>query len=300
MHEHEILSMTIVFERTGHIDDSLIPYFDQHGKWLGAKRQWRRDTYDKARARMAGAMLPEWRRTRRGRMGTQLLTSFRWNESTPVMIPHVEVGGSVVLQGDAPVRAPSLWRIGGNLDTRTKLAVQMPYLRTVGGSLDSLRTLCVAAPRLREVGGDCRMNGCDFPSLAEVGGSLYIRWAFVVSAPNLTRIGGSLRLHKSTCVDMPLLRTVGRHFLADALVEQVCVPSLLDVGGNLLVPSAERIVAWKLRSVGGLINSIRARGFYRDGITFGDWWMYPGDREHWEARKRVREVIRGDNHDLVL
>ena len=301
MNEDQLLKHTEKYISTRQIDDALIPYFSQYGRWVGDKVGWRHSTYVTALERMKGACLPHRRRSSRCRAGTRLLTSFLWQEPTAVYLPYLEIVGSVFVPSRAVILAPSLRTVGNHFFTHTNHSISLPNLIHVDGNFETIQSSHLDAPCLRSVGGDCRVLGNSPPSLEEVGGSYSVRWAFCFSSARLEVVGGTLDLHKSTHVDLPVLRSVGRHLVASDQAKIIRIPKLESVGGDFFASGAELISARSLRSVGGRIDSTSAPDFWRPGITCrGEWFMYPDDVERWEQRKRVRIALRGENSPFFL
>lgn len=301
MNQDKILQHTETYHATGIIDEALVPYFSQDGRWVGDKVGWTYATYVTAFERMKRAYLPSRRRTSHGRAGTRLLTSFLWREPTSVYLPYCEVVGSVFVPSRAVIRAPSLRTVGIHFFTHTNHSISLPKLIRVDGHFETVQSGHLDAPSLRSVGGDCRVLGNSPPSLEEVGGRYSIEGAVCFSSATLAVVGGTLDLHKSTHVHLPQLRSVGRHLVATDLCTKVRVPALKSVGGDFFAPGAAAISARSLRSVGGRIDSTSAPDFWRPGITCGgEWFMYPGDMARWQRRRRAWTELKGNEGSMGL
>lgn len=301
MNQHKILNHTENYRATGIIDDALIKYFNQDGRWIGDKVGWEYSTYVTALSRMKRAYLPFGRRTSRSRAGTRLLTSFVWREPTSVYLPYLEIVGSVFVPARAVIRAPSLRSVGIHFVTHSNHAITLPSLIRVDGNFETIQSCNLDAPSLRSVGGDCRVLSQSPPSLEEVGGGYSVRWASCFSAAQLEVVGGTLDLHQSNHVDLPKLRFIGRSLVASDQAKIIRMPALENVGGDLFASGAEIISARSLRSVGGRIDSTSAKDFWRPNIACrGEWFMYPNDIMRWEQRKRVRIFLKGENDPLFL
>ncbi len=301
MTQREILKLTKNFQSTGIIDDSLVPFFDQSGIWIGDKIGWTYRTYVAALEVMKSAFLPAARRTEPCLAGKRLLTSFLWRESTPAYLPFTEVIGSVLVPSEVAIRAHSLRSVGTHFFTHSNKAILLPYLTEVRGNFDSARSSKLSAPRLKIVGGNCRSLNNFLPALEEVGGRYCIRWALNLSSVALSSVGGTLEIHKGTHIALPRLRTVGRNLVACDMTKVLRVPALESVGGDFFASGANFITTRRLKSVGGRIDSSRAPDFWRPSIACGgEWFMYPGDMERWERRKRAWIALRGDQGPLPL
>lgn len=293
MKQYEILKATKHYSRTGEILDWLIPYFDQHGRWVGDSRSWKRRTVKAAAIRMSDASLPAARRTCRERAGLCLRTSYvSWNR-TPVMIPWCEVAGSIRVSKHAGISAPNLRAVGGHFITHTRSFVRLPNLRAVGGGLSVLSTSELQAPRLKHVGGSLLVYGFNLPALQTVGKRLWMRWTFEATAPQLRTVGGSLDLHVSSVFDAPNLRSVGGHLNMSRLTKKVCIPMLETIGGRFQAEAAEVIVAYHLNRIGGSINTRSAAEFYRSDLECNmSWDIHPKAKKTWETRQAIKRVFR--------
>lgn len=301
MNEQEILHLTEKYHSNGYIDNALIPYFTQNGRWIGDKVGWEYSTYVTALNRMNQAYLPHSRRVSRCREGIRLLTSFLWREPTSAYLPYREVVGSVFVPARAVLSAPVLQTVGFHFVSHTNHAISLPRLTKVGGNLQAVQSYVLTAPCLRSVGGDCHVLGKSPPSLEEVGGGYSIRRAISFSSPNLQVVGGTLDLHQSKNVDLPKLRSVGRHLVASDQAKMICMPALESIGGDFFASGAELISARSLRSVGGRIDSTSAPDFWRPSITCGgEWFMFRGDKDRWEQRKRVRIFLKEANSPFII
>lgn len=301
MNEYKILKHTEKYHSTGIIDEGLIPYFTQNGRWIGDKIGWTYSTYVTALNRMKRAYLPHGRRTSRCRAGTRLLTSFVWRDPSSVYLPYIDVIGSVFVPARAVIRAPWLRTVGIHFVTQTHHSITLPSLVRVDGNFETIQSCHLDAPCLQSVGGDCRVLGNAPPSLKEVGGSYSVRWSSCFSSARLAVVGRTLDLHQSNHVELPKLRFVGRNLVASDHAKIIRIPALESVGGDFFASGAELISARSLRSVGGRIDSTSAKDFWNPNIACGgEWFMYPFDRERWEQRKRVRIFLKGENDPFFL
>ena len=299
MTDSDILKHTLYFELTGVIREELIPFFDQHGRWLGERRSWRRSTHVTALKRMRGAFLPAQRRTSRCRAGLRLLTSLVWKHRSPLLITYCEVAGCVKVAARVAIAAPSLRTIGRHMHTKTTAKVDLPQLRRIGGDLDLRASGEVRAPWLQQVGGKMLVSGFDFPALREVGGRLSILWTSRISAPRLRFVGGTLHAHAAVILEAPQLRFVGSDIAMGGVTDRVSVPLLTTVGGSFIAAEAEHIVAHCLQSVGGYILTCKAKRFYRTSVACGkDWYAHPEAVARWNVNQAARNVLRQPDFEL--
>jgi len=296
MKEYELLKHTKQYESTGIINDSLIQFFDQKGKWLGDKATWRHPIWVTSRRRMRDAVLPSPRRTRRCRSGTILLTSFHWRNRAPVSMTHCGVDGSFVVVANTIIHAPSLRHVGRHFYTRSEKVAYLPNLISVESHFNAPNCFRLQAPRLRRVGGNVLVMGNVLPKLETVGGRYAIRWAFAFHAPKLVHVGGSLYPHKATEIIAPILEAVGGDFLTTHPAKKIHAPKLSSVEGSFLAGSVEEIDIPKLRSVGGDFDTRSAEGFYTSYIDVGgEWIAYPGAKEEWQRRHAARMAMRRES-----
>lgn len=301
MKQRDIIHCMKKYAATGSIDDQLIEFYDQHGKWRGDTISWRTPVPYALQKKMSKSFLPTSRRTCRGRPGTALRTSFVWHGHDPVTVNYSEIHGSMLVLDNAPIYAPSLRRIGGNLISNTKKQVDLPWLQAIGGHVKLLQTFRLNAPRLRNVGGNMMIADTHPPLLETVGGRYGAYWSFSFKAFRLKRIGGSLVLSKADSVDVPALVSVGGGILLTHRAKRIDAPRLSSVGGDFLAGSASSISVPVLRIVGGDFDTHNAKGIYHPRIQVGgEWTVYPGDIREWEIREAVLEAIRGDPSPLEI
>jgi len=293
MKQKEIIRYINKYAKTGIIDDSLIPLYDQNGKWCGDTIRWKHPMSHSFLGRMNKSFLPSSRRIFRKRQGTVLKTSFVWWGSDAVMVNYCEIHGSLIVTGNAPIHAPSLRLIGGNFISNTTKKVDLPWLSKVGGHFELLQTFLLSAPRLRCVGGNMVIVGMHPPLLETVGGRLGAYWAFSFEASNLREIGGCLVLSKADDIQVPVLESVGGSILLSHLARTIMAPKLRSVGGDFLADSVCTIRVPCLRLVAGDFDTSSAKGFYHPSIRVGgDWTMFPGAVREWEFREAARKAMR--------
>lgn len=294
MKEYEILKHTEKYKTTGDIDDALIPYFDQNGKWVGDRYGWRHYIWVTAKMRMRNAFLPISRRTRRTRAGTILLTSFIWKKSSSVLITYCGIESNVIIRSNREIRAPNLRFIGGGFTTCSNKIMYLPYLSQVDGSYLVPYSYKVQASRLRHVGGDVRIYGNELPALKHVGGDYRPRWAFDFEALKLVYVGGSLIPHKCTTMIAPRLENVGRDLCITQPVSILDLSNLKTVGRHFLTTASE-IKAPTLSIVSGSLVTNNAEDFYNPCMQVGGTCrLHPLAEEKAKLRIAARHAIRCD------
>lgn len=299
MKQREIIHYMSKYVVTGVIDDALIEFFDQHGKWCGDTIAWETPVPHSLLEKMTDSYLPASRRAYCSRLGSVLRTSFVQGGDEHIHTKHAEIHGSFIARGNAAIHAPLLRRIGGNLVSNTTRKVEMPWLSVVGGRVELLQTFLLRITRLRHVGGDMLIAGTLPPMLVSVGGRLGVYWAFSFAAIRLRWIGGCLVLSKSEEIRVPKLHSVGGGILLCHLAQRIVAPQLRSVGGDFLAGSLEIIEAPLLRIVKGDFDSSSAKGFYHPGIKVeGEWTVFPGAIREWELRDAARKAIRGEPFDI--
>jgi len=279
MKESEILKAAELFSRTGEIQDKLIPYFDQNGRWHGDRRNWRKSIFKTMRRHMKAALLPSERRTKLNGHGKPiLLTSFVVNTKSPVGIPWHRVIGSIKIKSAVSIAAPILREVGGHFHTTTSLAVHLPRLRVVKGDFDAPWTWHLQIPQLQTVGGSLQVIDFNAPSLESVGNRLCMRWTQHACAPSLKSVGGNLFADDASFFAALCLQVVGRRLEADLAVI-FRASKLQTVGLSLLATSAIHFVAPVLGYIGGDLIASVAIHFHNPGIKVrGKWSSHPKAR----------------------
>ncbi len=281
------------YEKNEVIHDSLIPYYDQHGKWRGDTLLWREDAIKKLIASMQKSHLPEPRRTMKSRMGPILLTSWVASAEESVMVKYVEIRGSLIAYNSQPIVAASLRYIAGDFSASTSNRIDFPNLVRVEGNCEAAASFRLHAPRLRSVGGRLKLSGELPPRLESVGRSLSTFWLFEFVAPNLKHVGGTLIPHKAETVHAPLLETIGGGFLVSDRTEKIEVPMLSSIGDDFLATHTTDIRAYRLRAIGGDMDTRSAKEFYHPAIRVGgDWTCDPDAIHHWVIREKARQALR--------
>ncbi|MEI7910943.1 MAG: hypothetical protein WCK77_15010 [Verrucomicrobiota bacterium] len=282
------------YSRTGEIQDMLVPFFRQTGRWVGDCRQWPKATYRLASSIMHQAVLPEGRRTAVNANGEPiLLTSFHFRKRRDVEIPWVEVRGSVKIKSLEKITAAKLRSVGGSIYSTTDAEVHLPALTHVGGDLDFQGTLRLSVPLLTEVGGSIMVLECALPCLEEVGNRLWGYWITALHVPRLRSVGGSLEIEGAHTVMAPELQWVCFDLRLSNSTIVFCANRLVEVGGSLDAGSVITFRAAALRTVGETLNTGAAVDFYRpefEELLF--WSAHPGAELHWEMREAVRRTMR--------
>ncbi len=299
MKEYEILKHTEKYQTTGDIDNALIPYFNQHGKWVGDRYGWRHYIWVTAMMRMRNAFLPISRRTRRTRAGTMLLTSFIWKKSSAVLITYCGIEGNVIIRNYSAIRAPNLRIVGGKFIASSNEILYLPYLSRVEGNYLVPNNFQSQAPRLHHVGGDVRIYGSTLPALKHVGGDYRPRWAFDFQTLKLVYVGGSLIPHKCTTMIAPRLENVGRDLCITQPVSTIDLTNLKSVGRHFLTTAYE-IKAPALSRVSGSLITHNAENFYNPCIQIGGIYkLHPLAEKKAKLRIAARHAIQCDT-SLVI
>lgn len=299
MKEKEIIEHINNYISSGIIDDALIELYDQHGRWRGDTIQWNKGLPRTIWEQMKRSYLPSFRRTYRNRTGTVLRTSCIRKGDKDVRITYSEICGSLILDGNPVIHAPSLRRVGGNLLLCTDKRADFPNLRTVDGHLKIMRTFLFTAPRLQHVGGSVQTLGYLPPMLETVGGSLELYWSFDICAERLKHVCGCLILTKAETILFPVLEKIGGSLLPTLRARIIEAPKLQHIGGDFMASSVVRIRTPILESVGGNMDTTSAAGYYHPRIKVrGKWTTYPGALEEWKLRERARRAMKRE--DIML
>ncbi len=294
MNEQIIIDSIEHFARTGEIQDTLVPYFQQSGRWFGDCRNWSKPTYRMASSIMHQAVLPEWRRTMENDRGESiLLTSFTWKKRRDVELPWHKVSGSIKIRSLEWIYAPHLKTVGGYFYSPTDSRVCLPNLQRVGGDFDFQGTQMLHVPALTEVGGSLMVVECDLPNLEIVGNRFSGFWSGYLHLPHLLQVGGSLEIEGPERFSAPSLRWVCYDLCLSHFTTVFCANKLEEVGGSLNAGSAKIFHAAKLRHVGDTLNSESAADYYRPEFeNLALWEVHPDARRRWQMRMAVRNIMR--------
>ena len=294
MTEEQIIKAAEHFSRTGEIQDSLIPFFKQSGRWVGDPHNWSKSTYRMVSSAMHQAFLPEKRRTALNANGDPvLLTSFVWKKRRDIELTWYEVRGSINIRSLEVVSAPNLRAVGGYIYSFTDSVVRLPNLLWVGGDCDFQGTLQLHATELTEVGGSLLVNECDLPNLRSVGNRLSGYWAGDLHLPKLRHVGGSMEIEGALRVIAPSLEWVCYDLNLSYFTTVFCANRLVEVGGSMDARSARIFRAAALRSIGDTLNTQAAHDFYRPQFEeLALWAAHPDAERHWEMREAVRKSMR--------
>jgi len=293
MNQTELHKLIQKYAATGIIDDALIPYYDQHGRWRGDTIKWMIPIGRSIRKMIRASILPESRRVMYDKMGPILRTSFHWTGNNPLTIVYSEIHGSLVVASNASVHGVNLRRVGGHLIAQTNRRIYLPQLREVNGSFKALKGFLLRAPRLRVVGRNLLLAGYVPPLLESVGGIFCAYWTFDFESSRLRHVGGSLILHKAGTVILAALESIGGGFLLGDHTRSLHTPQLHTIGGDFLATSVTKLRAPRLLCVGGDMDTLSAQGYYHPSIKVGGTWTtYPGAIQDWEQRLAVMKVLK--------
>ena len=294
MTEQIILTSIEHFNRTGKIQDVLVPFFRQSGRWVGDCRHWSKSTFRLASSIMHGAVLPEGRRTEVNAQGEAILcTSFDWRKRRDVEIPWFEVKGSIRIKSLETISATNLRTVGGDCYSCTDGIVSFPSLQRVGGDFDFQSTVRLHAPSLIEVGKSLMANECSLPNLEAVGNRFSGYWSGELHLPKLRQVGGSLDIAGPEIFVAPALQWVCYDLILSNGTTVFCANMLEEVGGSLDARYASVFQAVALRDVGDSLHTEAAPDFYRpDFEDLVDWDMHPDAERRWRMRGAIRAMMR--------
>jgi hypothetical protein len=301
MNPMNILKLIQQYQRTGRIADSLIPYFDQDGKWRGDRKRFPKSTFTIARRIMAKAVLPLQRRSHCVNGRRILRTSFVWTrECTTVIADWHEIQGSLILGCMAGFDGTNLELIGGHLLTDLSARLDCPKLETIRGEHDSLRSREIEIPNLRHVGGSMRTTNRNFSKLETVGGDLMIQHSADVDFPQLLSVGGDLNATDCTIFAAAKLERVGTSPKFEATDQSTRAPLPATPTGAMNLMSAKSIKAPALVLVTGDLDTRSATAFAPRKLRVGGSWTMPENaRALMRANKKAVEALR-ENPDLYL
>lgn len=296
MTEKTILTSIEHYARTGEIQDALVPFFRQSGRWVGDSRNWEKSTFRWASSIMHQAVLPEVRRTTVNAQGEAILcTSFHWRKRRDVEIPWFEVRGSIRIKSLEAISATNLRSVGGDCYSCTDGEVNFPNLQRVGGDFDFQSTVRLHAACLIEVEGSLMANHFDMPNLESVGNRFSGCWSGDLYLPKLRQVGGSLDIAGPERIIAPVLKWVCYDIILGYGTTVFCANMLEEVGGSIDAQYARVFQAAALRDVGDGLNTESAPDFYRaDFEDLAFWEMHPDAQRRW----RLRGVVRAQMRDM--
>ena len=282
------------YARTGEIQDVLVPFFRQTGRWVGDCRHWSKSTFRLASSIMHGAVLPEGRRIEVNAQGEAILcTSFHWRKRRDVEIPWFEVRGSIRIKSLETISAKNLRLVGGDCYSCTDEEVNFPNLQRVGGDFDFQSTVRLHAPCLIEVEGSLMANQFDMPNLESVGNRFSGYWSGDLILPKLRQVGGSLDIAGPEKLVAAALRWVCYDILLSYTTTVFCANMLEEVGGSLDARFVRIFRAPALQSVGDSLHTESDPDFYRPNFEdMVDWDMHPEAEARWKLREAVRQAMR--------
>ena len=154
MKQKELLSLIENYATTGNIEQPLIRYFNQNGRWQGGSTPWLIKIPDRLEKLIKKSRLPADRRASHGPNGVILHTSYTSRSKATVKIPYAEIHGSLTIDADVPICAPNLKHIACHIVSQTSAKVDLPNLESVDGDFILIHTDDLNAPSLQKVGGN--------------------------------------------------------------------------------------------------------------------------------------------------
>jgi hypothetical protein len=197
-----------VFKSTGEIQDALLVYFDQHGKWV----DFPHSTVCFDESLLAQQTIPPDRLVRTCEDGRKiLLSSFRESSEEPIEIDYYHVIGGVDILSTKEFRAPNLVNVDGGMWIESAKVIHLPNLENVNYQFDAESVTILNLPNLKRIDGYLTVNGADIvyvPNLDAVMRELEAVCAVTFHAPCLRRVG-ALNLDTAAIIYLPNLKTSG-------------------------------------------------------------------------------------------
>jgi len=197
-----------VFESTGEIQDALLVYFDQHGKWV----DFPYFTVCSDDSLLAQQTIPPGRLVRTLEDGRKiLLSSFRESSEELIEIDYHHVIGEVDILSTKEFRAPNLVTVDGGMSIDTPKVIHLPSLEKVNCGFDVKTATIFDLPNLKRIDGYLTVNAADIiyvPKLVTVMRELEAVCARTFHAPRLRRVG-PLNLNTAAIIHLPNLKTAG-------------------------------------------------------------------------------------------
>ena len=292
--EEAALNAITHYAGTGEIQDVLVPYFRQTGRWVGDCRHWSKSTFRLASSILHQTVLPEVRRTTVNAQGEAVLcTSFHWRKRRDVEIPWFEVRGAIRIKSLEAISATNLRSVGGDCYSCTDGEVNFPNLQRVGGDFDFQSTVRLHAPCLIEVEGSLMANHFDMPNIESVGNRFSGCWSGDLYLLKLRQVGGSLDIAGPERIIAPVLKWVYYDIILSYATTVFCANMLEEVGGTLDARYASVFQAAALRDVGDSLHTEAAPDFYRPDFEDLVYWdMHPEAKSRWKLRESVKRAMR--------
>ena len=192
-----------VFKSTGEIQDALLVFFDQHGKWFNQLYS----SFDHSSGNLPKQVVPRNRLVKTTEDGRKiLLSSFRSNSKKPIEMDYHYVMGVIEALDTTEFRAPNLISVDGGMSIEAEV-IYVPSLEKVNGML---------------VAGT--VTNFDVPNLRRIDGTLNLGEAQVINAPKLETVVDDLEAPSAINLYAPCLKRVGAMNLMDARI--LCLQSL--------------------------------------------------------------------------
>ncbi|MDP3849217.1 MAG: hypothetical protein Q8Q59_01850 [Luteolibacter sp.] len=268
-----------VFKSTGEIQDALLVFFDQHGKWVGYMYSGMISKYN---ASLSKQRIPKKRLIKTCEDGRKiLLSSFRSGSSKRIELDYHHVIGSLEARRTREFRAPNLAIVDGGMWIESARVIHLPVLDEVNMQLTAESLTIVDLPNLKTVDGSLVFNGAhviNTPKLETVNYEVQARSAYTFFTPRL-RWASQLSLNSARILHVPNLKAVGRidakcvtYFDApelEVVYNDICVikaidihaPRLQEVQHSLVVSSAINFHAPSLKSVQSELDAGSATNF---------------------------------------
>lgn len=251
-----------VFRSTGEIQDPLLVFFDQDGKWTNDPHpptiSWN--------STLPKQIIPKERLVRTCENGRKiLLSSFRSLSKKPIKLDYHHVMGNIEVWWTLGFHAPNLITVDGRMLIESARVIHVPCL-------EQIKSYILASS----------VRIFDVPNLETIEGYLVAGSADVFHAPKLERVGSRVEAHTSAIFHAPRLRTAGRMDLM--ATANLCVPDLETVQ-DLLADSVTIFDAPKLVTVSGELKAQRATIFHAPNLRTVGSDLDAGSAVNFEALK---------------
>ncbi len=299
--ERELIALAKDARRFNSIPAELIPFFNQHGNWIGAPWAWSKSTIHSTAHSMRGLILPARQRFRRSGVRRIVLTSLEIKQ--PTISRWDEVHGNVLIDDGIEWEDGQIDFIQGSLMAGRKATIKLPRLEAVVGDFRThiLRPCRIDVPQLLQIGGSAAMRCKLPPRLEHVGGNLRLHHNRAVSLQALESVGGTLEIIGSRGVRADELISIGGDLRLPCSNLFFHAEKLREVGGTLMATKVIVFIAPDLVRVGGDADTRSAHQFGPRKLRVdGNWHAHPSVNAHMAACARACKILGTSNNVIKL
>ena len=125
-----------------------------------------------------------------------------------------------------------------------------------------------------------------------MGSRLALYGTQAYNAAKLKYVGGLFMIHRSENLTMRVLESIGGDFLFGGYTSEVRAPQLRSIGGNFLAIKVTELDIYRLRYVGGDMDTSSADQYYHPDVKLGGvWTIAPDAMANWVRRTQALELL---------